>query len=742
MLASSATPASSTIQITSDQPLVLRLPGDRLTASGVTLQSGAYQLRAGDVEIDRAAGTATLSGGVFLDREDAASADWMEEPLGVIETLARRLREDQLAIRADSAEVIREGEMSAVLFSGNPTISIPEGKLLANSVYLQDNPQLLRASDVRLGDGVLMVSAESVEVTDERTVLRQLRFFLVEPSRAGIFLQAAEAELAGDGNIRLRRVKAGVGRVPILFMPRWNVKESPPLVIFGGRIGTRSRFGIFAEAELRASTRLAGGDLVIEPGISAFTQRGVLPRPAARWKTETERGQRLAIDFDSSFIRDEGGTFRRGTDSRGRQVPINRHHTLLRSHGYDPVGGYYLFQGDWRSDSEFFRDYHRRLNRSHYDPDSFLETGTPVGPLIFSTLTRFRARDDQSASEALPAVSLDLPASTFGPGQTAWTAGARHARLRLTDGFGERLSTAERSEFLLQVEQPIPVGEAVAITPVAGTRLSRYDRDREGDGSFSRPIGQLGLDIEGRFHANTDYQSPVLRLDGLQHVLRPGLEYRWFPGADRERDRLPLLEPRPYTSGIAPVGLLDRPEVETLGGTQLIRTSMGNVFFTRDEGRFSRRIASIDLAQDFVLAGDPDPYPRSSLATSATLSPAPWLELEVFSRVDSASMTLLEILPELRFSDGDLWSLAVTYEGLQRQINELTTAFEYQLNYRTRLLNFFRYNGQSGQLTEQVYGFERIINREWSLRCAVSLVRNDARRENFRLSTTLVTRLF
>ena len=209
-------------------------------------------------------------------------------------------------------------------------------------------------------------------------------------------------------------------------------------------------------------------------------------------------------------------------------------------------------------------------------------------------------------------------------------------------------------------------------------------------------------------------------------------------------DEVPGLHPDVYTSGVDPLGFPNLVYRSDPGARQTLRLGVRNRLLA---GRFGnparmRSLGALDLYQEFN-EGRPGAASRpANTLVSLRTAPAPWISLELFSRVETGSMTLTELVPGLRLRDGDRWESRWYFQSLQRRVNQLLWDAEIGITRRDRFLFEMRYDGQDQKVTRQAYGWSRRIGNAWIVKAQVVFRRDNERESDFQVNFSATSLLF
>ncbi|MBM3853578.1 MAG: LPS assembly protein LptD, partial [Verrucomicrobia bacterium] len=301
------------------------------------------------------------------------------------------------------------------------------------------------------------------------------------------------------------------------------------------------------------------------------------------------------------------------------------------------------------------------------------------------------------------------------------------------------------------LERPWAPAEWLAITPVAGMRFTHYTRTpRTADlvqpslppristavidrGSFTRTIGELGVDAALRSSGTFDYRNPQWKIDGLRHLFTPRLSYRYIPKAGMGRAQIPRFDRESFATYLPPLGLGDVRHVDDLDATNLLRLGFDNVLQTRDATQGSRELLALNLASDFRFARRPGERATSEIHAELAATPARWLQLDVYQSVAPQDATLREFNSGLTLRDGDAWSLRFGNNFLRQQIQDYLVHGRWRIDERFEAVTRLHYDARRRRFTEQTYGVAHNVGNSWLISYMVSVYSGRRRESNFGL---------
>ena len=710
----------------------------------VEARYGPYRVEAGAIRWDRDKGLVRLSGGVRLDNDDAEKMDrargrdddffevWWPDSY----------QEVSFIITGDTAEIDTTNEKISI--EGGALNRIPYGRLWTKSLDIRrGEAPALTAGETRAGSGEFVIGAESVQADESEVVLSGAGVFLSDPNDWGPRIKADRIQHgAGNQYISLYGAKLGVGPIPILYLPRAWLRDWDLGISFDLGGGFSDPLGMYGEFGLSFK---ATDSLRLSPSVSWFGRRGWLFSPNFSWNRTSDSGEYYSEgSVLAGYISDRGDTSLRGDDRFGNPIDPSRGYVLARGLGNQRQGWSFVNQFEARSDTEVLRDFRPGLEGRYFAPESFSEITVPLGAFSFSALGRFRTMDMTESIEAIPSVALSLEPDYLGTTRFSHEGRIDFSRLERANFDDINQASATRWEGIYRISYELVADDWLSLRPVGGIRERIYD-DVRGSGSDGHStLFEVGFDLSMDFHRQWPIESEIWNIEGFTHQSSPVLGYRWMPQSGMPETDIPDIAPDVYTSGVSPLGFSDLAYSSDTGAKQVMRIGWENRFLAGEFGNPTklRDLGTFSVYQDFIDQRESSDSLPSNTMLAFTANPAPWLGVELFSRVETESMTMIEWVPGLTLRDGDRWQSTWYFQSLQRQVNELLWDAEIALNRNNWFVFEMRYNGQSQRINKQVYGWRHRLGNAWLLEARMIFRRGDAREGPFQINFGLTSLLF
>ncbi|HRI81990.1 MAG TPA: hypothetical protein PLF88_06110, partial [Opitutaceae bacterium] len=232
-----------------------------------------------------------------------------------------------------------------------------------------------------------------------------------------------------------------------------------------------------------------------------------------------------------------------------------------------------------------------------------------------------------------------------------------------------------------------------------------------------------------------DYKNEIWKIDGLRHLVTPRFSYRYVPNAERGRAFIPPIDRRTFMTYLPTLGLGDIRHVDDLGPMHTLRLGVDNTLQTRDAVYGSRDLLAFNLAADLRLDDRPAGERRlSSIHAGLNLTPAPWLEFELYQSFSTQQHTLQEFNTGLTLRDGDAWALRFSSHYLRGQIEEYVVSPRLRLNEAYETVARFHYDARQRRFNEQAFGLRQNLHNTWIIEYLATFYDGPRRESSFGLS--------
>ena len=586
----------------------------------------------------------------------------------------------------------------------------------------------------RLGSYPLYIKGDSLQGTPSQIDITRSIFYFNEPDPFALNIKSRSVRYLPEERVTLKQALFRIGNVPFFYLPHYEQKTEESSLRMKAEAGYRGNLGAYLKTHTLFTLRegiKAGGNL------DYYTKRGVLLGPAFEYNLSPKEGHTLQGRFDSGYIDDHGD---KEEDVLDKAVPEER--GFIEWKHKQKIGELVDVTGrvSYWSDSEVERDFRRDLFRHNQEPDSFLEAVHAGSNFFVSVFGRFGPHNFQTVNERLPEIRVDVMPTPIGQTRIYQRLSAAYARLKQKDTASDGTDPqSDRFNVHYQLLHPINLTPWLTVTPIAGVQITSYaddvaDLDDEIDHDYTHFVGELGFDAQAKAAATWDYKQKLWDIDGLRHIVRPILRYRYIPQADQGQGKIPQVDTEVFSTERPLIDLKDIRHRDELQEYHLVRLGFENELQTRHQSGYgSRQLAQFNIYHDIRFSRADDQRTFSDLYTHLKLRPVHWLRFDLFSRFDPETLTLGEIRTRSTLLDGDIWSLSLTTENLNHQIGQYVLDFDYKFTERRRFNIQLRYDSLLDSFTENRYRLTTYLGNSWRVDFELTLNDGSSREDQAEL---------
>lgn len=686
---------------------------------------------------------ATLLSQPFAALPELSSIEPLEFDEGAQRLIARgdaRLDVDNARVRADTITYYQEFGLADAL--GNVVVSRDGARLLADRMSFDTEKSTISLDVLRTGQWPYYISGVNAGGSTDHLEINGATICYGDPSPFGLNVTSEKVEYIDDGEKRVKMHGATlkVGNVPFFYLPAYTyyIGTAPYFLDIDG--GTDNELGAY----LQTTTLFPVTSwLRLGANLDYYSRRGPLAGPTAQYVYNSAQ-HRIVGALSTGAIND---SITRDRDILGNPIPSDRGFAEWRHKHH--IGDRFTAtaQISYWSDSEVTRDFRDDYYRDNQNPDSFIE-GVYAGDNYFvSAFGRLSPNNFQIIQERLPEIRLDLlPVPIFNTG-IYHRASASYAMLREDySDFSPILedeTEADRFDLTYRIERPFLLTDWLTFTPLAGARFTQYhnqsiDSDFAAgsalvEDSYSRDIFEVGFDLEARAYASYPTSNKTWEIDGLRHLVRPVIRYRYYSDPDSINE-IATIDRQAFDLDRPLLDLSDLRNIDSLAESHLVRLGVENLYQTRAEGYGSRTLAALNFYQDVIFEkntrydGDEQDTFNASWV-ELIIQPAPWLKFDLASRFKTESFTLEELRTRTSIMSGEIWEVGLSTDLLNNQIDQYRLDFIYRLNERYAFLMDTRFDADTGDFTRFSVGIRSRIGSTWEVLYALTF-REDARRES------------
>jgi len=530
------------------------------------------------------------------------------------------------------------------------------------------------------------------------------------------------------GRIRTTGGSVGIGSFTWLPLPAISLPlDGTDFIEITVDGGASSRLGLFGRVGATVpigETWRAGADLGI------YTNRGVMAGPAFGYNQISADGTSLFGRFTSGYLRDSGDQGDLGFDSLGQPIDPDRGLiSWVHQQTLSPNWSLNAELNYW-SDSEVLRDFRPREFFPVQVPDSFAELNYHTGNTVAGVFVRAQPNDFATMRERLPELTWEMLPTAFAHGMIQQAQSSFVGLRENPPGAAPEISSS-RFDLYYGLSRPWTPTNWFTLNPVAAARVTHYTEALGGKSDYTRTLGELGVDAALRFAGTFDYQNETWGIDGLRHLITPRVSYRFIDDADQGADYIPAIDRRVFATYLEPLGLGSRRQLDDLTATNTARLSIDQRLQTRDLDYGSHDLVQLNLAIDSRFDQAPTERTLSALHTELRLSPAPFLDFDLYHRATPGDWTMRELNAAITLHNADQWQLQVASHYLESDIQEFIGTYAYRFNEVWQGYTRLHFDARRSRFVEQTYGVRQTIANRWAIGYEISFFEGQRRESDF-----------
>lgn len=652
-----------------------------------------------------------------------------------------RLEIDDSRLQAD--QITYYQELGLADAEGTIELNRDGYRLLADRLSYDSEKEIFSVSDFRSGRWPYYLEGTSAGGTTEDVSVEGGTLYYGNPGPFSVNVQADKVDYtsADGGEVRLEKTTFRVGKVPFFHLPAYTQSLNQPPYYLQADGGYDGELGLYLQTTSLIPVKPW---LRLGANFDLYSERGALVGPSAQYIYNSET-QRIQGAINMGYIDDQGDT---GVDVLEQAIDKKRGFAELRHKHHLGERTTLTASVSYWSDSEVTRDFREDYFELNRRPDNFVEATYAGDNYVLTAFSRFNPNDFDLAQERLPEVRFDvLPVPV-------WTTGAYHqgsvSYARLREDFSHLSpllpdpSETDRIDLNYRIQRPIRVTDWMTFSPLAGARITHYENQESAIGdlpngadSLTRDLYEVGFDLEARAHAVYPTLNKTWGVDGLRHLVRPVMRYRYYSEPD-DGDEIVAIEREVFDTNRPMLDLSDLRHTDEIAQQHLVRLGVENIYQTRASGGAygTRDLAELNFYQDILLergqrANNPEEKQETFHATwiEFILSPAAWLRFDMATRLRTEELNIEEVRTRTALVSGEIWELGFSTNFLEKQIEQYVIDFLQRLNERYSLILDARLDARTNELVDSRVGLVTHLGSAWQIVYAVTF-RDRAARES------------
>lgn len=718
------------------------MPGRRfwILAASVGLACAAVAAEPGDVAPKRPGVQPNIGGDSFYSEEGGKVIVAVK---GMVEVNGATL----------SADLVKIDQRTGLIVArGNFVYATANLRIFGEEATLDPRTDTVVARQVRFGRSPMFFTAEELRMVRGDKTMTGVRMWRNEPDPQGMSLAIGQISYTEkDDWLSMRNVRPTVAGIPFFYLPGYGQQGNRdlPYELFLG-MGNAPLKGFFVRSTVlmrQTPSFWVGGML------DSYAKAGWLAGPAFRYDNSKTPGAGTTwkARLNSAFIQDSGDLL---VDDFGRLPDRARSFAYGEVIGRTKDGVEVAGRLFTESDPDFLRDFRPNLVGRLTTPEATLQVTAPVQGGFLSAGLAVKADDYQDVVQRLPEIRLDLPTRALGATgfQSRAFVGLAYlserpsatlngpAYLAATGTAGAWSTT--RLDTYYGLSYPWVAGDYLTFTPIVGVRATGWS-EAFGRGTASKVIGQAGFDLEGLATGSWELNAPKWGIQGMRHNLRPLLQVRAMPGADRKFGQLPQSDRLGTTSILRDFDLADRLDPAGTTATESVRFGLRNSLETRDAQQGTRQLARADFFTDWR-EGSPDlsVNGRSNFVTHLSLTPATWVTIDALHVIPNGGGPPVESTQSISFRSGDFWTARAFWTELNQGFatRQLGLNADVMLNSVYSAFGMVNHDATTDQTNLLMVGLRQRFGQSWEMQ--YSLLKRVTDRGNSSLGFQVRLRLF
>ena len=195
-------------------------------------------------------------------------------------------------------------------------------------------------------------------------------------------------------------------------------------------------------------------------------------------------------------------------------------------------------------------------------------------------------------------------------------------------------------------------------------------------------------------YSQREFKNEVWNIDGIRHIFEPVISYRYAPDLDSNTANATFDVPA-FSNYLTPIDLEDRRDIDSIGEHHITRLEFRNRIQTKDEEYGSRDLARLDFAIDYLVDDFNQGKDFSDFVSDIEITPAPWLELDFFSRYSIEDSFTRELNTSVAITDPGYWKVGFGNHFLRSHIEQYFAFGEYSLNENFKVYAVAKFDQKS-----------------------------------------------
>ncbi|MEK9773449.1 MAG: hypothetical protein VW576_07760, partial [Opitutae bacterium] len=461
----------------------------------------------------------------------------------------------------------RSGDAIAI---GSVSLTRGNSRILADEAHFSTKTGNFMAINTRGGTMPKYFIAEKIESNASVENYYNASLYLSEPGKfEPNFSTTMYTVDKNESNFKIAPSYLRIGNTLVGILPGYSGTKENGLFGLSSvlKVGKDKSLGWYGEKSFSYRWQ----ELTSVAKFTYYQNRGILLSPQISFAKTLENGF-FSSRLNGGWTNDRGEN--RGSDNRN--IPLDRNrgyaHFNNTARFHDRLRSSTLVE--WESDSEIIRDYRRSTFHKNQWNQSHNELSYEGNGYTISILSRWQSNKHESVVEHLPFLSFDSGPSKIGNLNFFQSSTVNYASIRRRNEFGIASPSIQRMNLGYKLEQPLPLGNGVQLTPSAGWMYQDYQFNNS---SLNRFWGEYGIDLHASLYQPIPFRNQTWEIDQLLHLTKFSLGLRCTEQLSGDSlINLPEVYPEVENLNLSPLDLLDYRNSELINEKKLIRLGWEN----------------------------------------------------------------------------------------------------------------------------------------------------------------------
>lgn len=628
-------------------------------------------------------------------------------------------------------------------------------RLLSNDFSLDVKGKNFSINNIKYGAWPYFITARSGGGNEENINLNNGVLYYGEPHPLVPNLKAKKIKILNNDDqkkVIFENALLRIGELPILYLPKikYDLKNDPYLV--DASIGFDSEFG----AHIQTLTLFPVFNwLRVGLNLDLYSNRGTLIGPSVQYNNK-DINHKVSGAISTGFINDRGI---RGNDILNNPINEDRYFLLAQHKQIHENKLFISFQTHDLSDTEVTRDFKESIYNRNQFPLNYFETNYIANNFGVGLYAHFENDDFSKTRERFPEVRFDYFSNSIFESLFFHYGSASFSEIEeasLNSEYFKKIDTLNYSVIDLNygINSNFTFKDIIKVNPKIEYRGFKYLSDLKSKNIHIKQFNEdydfllYGINISSKYQATYPTQNRLWRVNGLRHIFEPSINITRIKSLNEDifkafrsnEQNSTFLFSRPSTA------FIDYRNLEQINEFFLTRLSLNNFFQTKRPSYGARNIMKLNFFADFyhnytIRNIEDDISNKNALWIDFQISPAPWLKLEITSRLKSSNANLVENYTKLILKSSMFWELALRKYFKEDYADQVSLDYNYKLNDKTNINTMVWADLKNNSIPRFKLAINNISNANWLTSYSLNY-RKDKRRNkdlSFNINLKLIS---